>query len=195
MADDTPLTSFARLVSLACHDLRTPLATAYGFARTITRVGELDERQTRYVGMIEAASEQMTDILEELGLVARIESARWEPNLQEADSLELAQEAAAAVDGVSVSGEGGPVTVDRDAAVRALTGIVRAVVRHGGLDALSLEVAGTDITFAPVPEAGAAVLVGDELRDLGGAVGRRVVEAMGGSLTLDGDALVVSLPG
>jgi signal transduction histidine kinase len=195
MADDTQLTSFARLVSLACHDLRTPLATAYGFARTISRVGELDERQTRYVGMIEAASEQMTDILEELGLVARIEASRWEPNLQEADSLELAQAAAAAVDGVSVSGEGGPVTVDRDAAVRALTGIVRAAVRHGGVDALSVEVAGTDLTLTPVPEAGAAVLVGDELRDLGGAVGRRVVEAMGGSLTRDGDALVVSLPG
>jgi signal transduction histidine kinase len=30
-------TSFARLVSLACHDLRTPLATVFGFARTLTR--------------------------------------------------------------------------------------------------------------------------------------------------------------
>ena len=28
---------FARLVSLACHDLRTPLATVNGFARTLTR--------------------------------------------------------------------------------------------------------------------------------------------------------------
>jgi signal transduction histidine kinase len=31
-----------KLVSLACHDLRTPLATVYGFARTITRADGLD---------------------------------------------------------------------------------------------------------------------------------------------------------
>ena len=188
MADDR---SFAPLVSLACHDLRTPLATAFGFARTLSRVGELDERQTRYVTMIEAASEQMTEILEGLGLVARIEGGRWEPNLQEADSLELARRAAA--ERVTVSGEGGPVTVDADAAVRALAGIMLAAVRHGGLDELSVDVAGTDLTLSPVPEPVRPILLGVELRDLGAAVGRRVVEAMGGSLSLDGNALVVSL--
>ena len=30
---------FPRLVSLACHDLRTPLATIYGFARTLNADG------------------------------------------------------------------------------------------------------------------------------------------------------------
>jgi signal transduction histidine kinase len=190
MADDS---SFAPLVSLACHDLRTPLATAFGFARTLSRVGELDERQTRYVAMIEAASEQMTEILEGLGLVARIEGGRWEPNLQEADSLELAQRAA--VERVTVSGEGGPVTVDVDSAVRALAGIMLAAVRHGGLDELSVEVAGTDVTLSPVPEPVRPILLGVELRDLGAAVGRRVIDAMGGSLTPDGGVLVISLPG
>jgi signal transduction histidine kinase len=193
MADDTPLTSFARLVSLACHDLRTPLATAFGFARTLPRVGELDERQTRYVEMIGAASEQMTDILETLGLVARIEGGRWEPNMQEADSLELARLAAG--DRVSVSGEGGSVTVDRDATVRALGGIMLAVVKHGGLDELAVDVAGTDVTLSPFPEPARGVVFDDDLKDLGAAVGRRVLEAMGGSVASDGDALVVSLPG
>jgi signal transduction histidine kinase len=190
MADDT---SFARLVSLACHDLRTPLATAYGFARTLPRVGELDERQARYVGMIEAASEQMTEILEELGLVARIAGGRWEPNMQEADSLQLAERAA--VEHVRVSGEGGPVTVDLDAAVRALSGLMLAAVRHGGLEELSVEVAGTDLTLSPVLEPVRPILLGEEVKDLGAVAGRRIVEAMGGSLTLDGDALVISLPG
>ena len=62
-----PDSSFPRLVSLACHDLRTPLATVYGFARTLTRAGELDERSTRFVAMIEEASEQMAELLDELG--------------------------------------------------------------------------------------------------------------------------------
>jgi len=30
---------FARLVMLACHDLRTPLATVHGFAHTLARLG------------------------------------------------------------------------------------------------------------------------------------------------------------
>ena len=33
---------FPRVVSLACHDLRTPLATIYGFARTLSRGEDLD---------------------------------------------------------------------------------------------------------------------------------------------------------
>src|SRR5438105_3818369 len=61
-------TSFARLVSLACHDLRTPLATVHGFARTISRTGDLQEPQSRYVEMIEAASGQLAELLEELSL-------------------------------------------------------------------------------------------------------------------------------
>src|SRR5207237_4212835 len=74
-------TSFARLVSLACHDLRTPLATVHGFARTISRTGDLQEPQSRYVEMIEAASGQLAELLEELSLAARIEGGRYDPAL------------------------------------------------------------------------------------------------------------------
>src|SRR5919201_924342 len=56
-------TSFVRLVSLACHDLRTPLATVHGFARTIARTDDLEEPTSRYVAMIETASGQMADLL------------------------------------------------------------------------------------------------------------------------------------
>src|SRR5690348_17248201 len=85
-----PARSFPRLVSLACHDLRTPLATIYGFARTLGRTAELDERSARFLQMIEQASEQMTDLLDQLGVAARIEGKRWEPGLREADTLALA---------------------------------------------------------------------------------------------------------
>ena len=50
MTDDT---AFPRLVSLACHDLRTPLATVSGFAKTLTRSGSLEAPADRYVAMIE----------------------------------------------------------------------------------------------------------------------------------------------
>src|SRR5437868_3143367 len=81
---------FSRLVSLACHDLRTPLATIYGFARTLNRMESQDERTARFLGMIEAAAEQMTELLDSLGAAARIEGGRWEPALLEVDTLALA---------------------------------------------------------------------------------------------------------
>src|SRR3712207_3510069 len=104
-------TSFARLVSLACHDLRTPLATVQGFARTLIRpdIG-LGDPAARYVGLIDAASVQLGDLLEELGVLARIESGRYEPAVRAVDTLELARQAAERVgdDRVTVEGRGAP---------------------------------------------------------------------------------------
>src|SRR5262249_10055057 len=73
-------TSFPRLVSLACHDLRTPLATVHGFARTLSRRTELAPPADRYMEMIEAAAGQLAELLDELSLAARIESGRYDPN-------------------------------------------------------------------------------------------------------------------
>ena len=38
---------FAQLVMLACHDLRTPLATVHGFAQTLVRMEGHDETTVR----------------------------------------------------------------------------------------------------------------------------------------------------
>ena len=78
--------------------MRTPLATVHGFATTLTRTIELPVPADRYVEMIEAASKQMAELLDELSLVARIESGRYDPVLREADTLALARGAASLVD-------------------------------------------------------------------------------------------------
>ena len=88
-----PSESFARFVSLACHDLRTPLATIAGFAHTLERSEDLGEPAARYIAMMRAAAEQMGELLDELELLARIEAGRYEPALTEVDSLELAHAA------------------------------------------------------------------------------------------------------
>src|ERR671937_1857618 len=109
-----PDTSFSRLVSLAAHDLRTPLATIHGFAQTLVRMGDLGEPKQRYVEMIDAASRQLAELLDELGLAARIKGGRYEPNLQPVDTLELAREAGEELgDGrVRVDGAGATALVD-----------------------------------------------------------------------------------
>ena len=122
MTDDS---EFARLVSLACHDLRTPLATVHGFATTLVRGGGLEPPADRYVEMIDMASAQLAELIEELSLAARIESGRYDPTLREADTLELAQAAAARLgeDRVRVSGSGAGLETDVGAVERGLVAI------------------------------------------------------------------------
>jgi signal transduction histidine kinase len=181
---------FPRLVSLACHDLRTPLATVYGFARTLTKGGELDDRSARFVAMIEEASGQMTELLDDVGVAARIASGRWEPVLREADTLELARSADARV---TVEGNGASIETEVDAVGRALAALALAAVRHGPAERVAWQVDGRALTLSPVTEAAAPVVTGAELKDLGSLVARLVVEELGGSLELAGDQLRVRL--
>src|ERR687884_1235984 len=189
-------TSFARLVSLACHDLRTPLATVHGFAHTIARTDDLGEPTSRYVAMIETASGQMADLLDELGLVARIEAGRYEPTTTEVELGELVRAAAARLDPelVHVEGEGEPVTVDAPATERALAALIRCALRHGGLERVGVRVEGRRVGISPITPSSAPVVIGEDLRDLGAAVAVRLVRTLGGSVELDGEALRVALP-
>ena len=181
---------FPRIVSLACHDLRTPLATVYGFARTLTRAGDLDERSARFLAMIEEASEQMTTLLDELGVAARIQGDRWEPALVPADTLELA---ASEDPRITVEGTGATLETEREAVARALEAFAIAAIRHGPADRVTWRVDGRTLELSPVTAAAAPVVLGDELKDLGSIVGRMAIEELGGSLALDGETLRVEL--
>ena len=190
MADD----SFARFVSLACHDLRTPLATVSGFAHTL-RQNEIGQPADRYVEMIQAASGQLAEILDDLGLAARIESGRFAPNLVPAHSLELAQVAAGRVgEKALAAGTGAEVLVERDATERGLAAFARCALRHGGLEQVDLTADGATVVISPVLESVGPIVLGDDLKDLGSVVARRLVEATGGSVELDGERLLVGLP-
>ena len=188
-------TSFPRLVSLACHDLRTPLATVSGFAKTLTRVEGVDDKIARYLGLMETASEQLGELLEELNVAARIADGRYDPVHRKVDTLELARSAAERVEGVEVTGSGASVEVDVDAVERALAAFASCLRRHGPVESVRVEVAGEELRLGPVTEAAAPVVLGEQLRDLGSAVGRSVVEALGGSVAVADATLVVRLPG
>jgi signal transduction histidine kinase len=188
-------TSFSRLVSLACHDLRTPLATVTGFAKTMVRLEGVDEKIARYLGMIDAGGGQLAELLEDLALVARIEGGRWDPLLAGTDSLQLAREAAQPLgDAVEVGGTGTRVTVARDDASRALGALTRCAVRHGGLERVELRVDGPALTISPVTAQTASICLGRDLRDFGAAVAVRVFDALGGSTEAEGETIVVRLP-
>jgi len=181
---------FPQVVSLACHDLRTPLATIYGFARTLTRTGELDARSARFIGMIEEASQQLTELLDLLGTAARIESGKWEPGLREAGTLELATSADARI---ATTGDGEQIRTDAASIARALEALATAALRYGPVERVVWHVQGRSLALAPVTADAAPVVIAEQLRDLGAIVARRAIEELGGSLALDGETLRVTL--
>jgi signal transduction histidine kinase len=186
-------TSFARLVSLACHDLRTPLATVNGFARTIQRIEALEDPLGRYMEMIVAAAAQMTDLLEGVSLLARIEGARYEPVLSGTDTRELATAAAEQLENVNVEGDGEWIETDAAGLTRSLAAFALCAQRHGPAPEVTLRVSGREVTVTPVTAAAAPVIVGDDLKDLGAAVAMRTVRALGGDAQVVDGALRVTL--
>jgi len=192
MQDDT---YFARLVSLACHDLRTPLATVHGFAATLTRTAELAPPVDRYVEMIEQASTQMAELLDELALVSRIAAGRYQPTLRETDTAALAEAAAERLgdDRVHVSGEGATVATDIESVDRGVSALVQAALRHGGLEAVEVHVRGKELDVSPIVDSAAPVVLGQDLRDLGAAVAVWVVQQLGGSVGVADGTLTIRL--
>lgn len=188
--------SFAQLVSLACHDLRTPLATASGFARTLERLDQLEHPADRYVEMIGAATNQLSELLDLLSAAARIEADRFEPRLRPTSTRELADAAAARIeDGrASVEGDGVEVRADPEWGPTSLSALAEAARRHGGLEQITISAAGPTIAIAPIVEDAGAIALGDDLRDFAAAVGARVLQTGGAVVELDGEALCVRFP-
>ena len=191
MSDDE---AFARLVSLACHDIRTPLATVQGFARTLERLSKLEPPADRYVHLIVEGSAQMAEILDQLALLARFEAERYEPVVESKDTLELAQSAAERLgDEAEARGEGEEVKVDVEDTERALASLGRCAARHGGVEHVTFEAQGPEIVISPITAEAAPIVLGLELKDFGAAIAVRLIDELGGSVALDGERLVVGL--
>jgi signal transduction histidine kinase len=188
-------THFARLVSLACHDLRTPLATIYGFSRTLTRRDDLGEPAGGYVAMIEASAQQLGDLIDLLTLAARIEGGRYDPARRELDTKDLALAAQERLgeERVKVHGPGGRVLVDADATPRAISALAQCALRHGGLESVTVIADGPVLHIDPITPASAPVVLGEDLRDLGAAVANTLLAATGASVALHEQTLVVRL--
>src|SRR5438093_298547 len=82
-------TEFARLVMLACHDLRTPLATVLGFTQTLTRLDQFEEPASRYLEMIGAAPVLLGEDLRDLGAAIAVRQLRAQGDLLELDGETL----------------------------------------------------------------------------------------------------------
>ena len=146
--------------------------------------------------MIETASQQLAELVDELSLAARIEAGRYEPNLLPVSTGELAAAAAAALgtERVAVSGDGATVDTDPDAAGRSVSSLVQCALRHGGLDEVAVVADGNLLRVSPITAASAPVVLGEDLRDLGAAVAVMHVRALGGSVDVENETLTIRFP-
>jgi signal transduction histidine kinase len=147
--------------------------------------------------MIEAASTQMAELLDELSLAARIETGRYDPGLRELDTLSLARSAAERLgeERVRISGEGTTITTDVEGIDRGVSALVQAALRHGGLDEVDVVVRGAVIDVSPITDSSGPVVLGQELRDLGAAVAVLLIEFLGGAVDVDDGTLTIALAG
>jgi signal transduction histidine kinase len=181
---------FSRVVLLACHDLRTPLATVSGFAKTLRRTEGLDERSAQFAAMMDTAADELSNLLDELGVFALVEDGRYAPVLADADTLDLATSPDPRV---SAAGTGETIKTDPPAIRRSLAALAVAAARYGGIDRVAWTVSGRELRLEPVTAEAAPVVTAVEARDFGSVVARRLIETLGGSVAIDGAALAVRL--
>jgi signal transduction histidine kinase len=180
----------AEVVRLASHDLRTPLATISGFAKTMVRGGALPEREARFAGMIDEAAEQLAALVGQLSLAGALVSGRHRPVVEEVDTLELARGSDARV---SVGGEGETVETDPALVAGALDALATAALRHGLVESVAWQVDGRELTLTPVASSAAAVLDGSSPKDLGALVARLALDRVGAAVAVERGALRVRL--
>jgi PAS domain S-box-containing protein len=82
-------------VSMVSHELRTPLTSIYGFAETLLRQDVLfgDEERTTFLGYIASESQRLTQIVDALLNVARLDTGDLRVRLAPTDLREVVGEA------------------------------------------------------------------------------------------------------
>jgi signal transduction histidine kinase len=186
---------FIRSMRTACHDLSTPLAVVSGFAKTLIK-GPLEPPADHYLQLILDASAQLEELLAELSVLVSIEDGRFNLPRTEVDTLELAHAAAAELEEgrVQVSGIGQTVRVPKEETRRAVRQLARAASRHGGFDSVALGVDGPTLRISPVTRSSAPLLLAEDPKELGPVAATALVRALGGSVEVEEDRLVVRLP-
>jgi signal transduction histidine kinase len=205
MAGEMPReTDVPALLSAVAHDLRTPLSTIYGFARTIERQAQLDARSSRFLTLILDAAADMERDLDHLAVIGRVLSGRFVARREPVSTGDVASEAMAALpprpDARAVAlGErhdgGRVVETDRAAAARAVALLADAALRlDAELPAASVAALDGGVVIRPF-SADVRPIVLEGGRDLPLATAHSLLRALGAQLEPVGeDALRVGFP-
>ncbi len=186
-------TDLPNLVVDACHDLRTPLAAAFGFARTIERMGGVTGDNAMYLQQVIEATQELEQLIAALSAVAHGERGTLRLRPQPVDLGELVLEAAEG-SGHALESDAVAGMVETDPA-RAVTSLVWlaapfAEAPPSGRERAWRVSAPDTVTFGPLAGLDAELFE----RDLRAYAGRRVLSLLGGEAALAGDCVSVRFP-
>jgi signal transduction histidine kinase len=108
----------SEFVSTVSHELRTPMTSIKGFAELMLMgaAGSLSEPQSRYLEVIRDNADRMSDLVNDLLDISRIESGRTALDLQEIDLLKLVEDVTTGHLGDLIQRENKPMEVVADLA-------------------------------------------------------------------------------
>lgn len=185
----------------ACHELRSPLAVVYGFAKMLDTDDKLDGTTRRYVAQIVNGAQRLDDLLDLLSKLGRIASGRLQPTLENVSLKGVLN------DLCSTNANSGRMRVDEDMTdvhVKADPGWLCEAI-HGVVDALcfedDMEVRCSwthdhhEVVLSVRPGASYPMIdVEPEKSSLSLGLARMRVVAMGGTLDGQSDRITISLP-
>lgn len=202
-------------ISVASHELRTPMTTIMGFSELLLTRDSITASQRQALDHIYRDSQRLTTIVEDLLNVSRIESGRLKVELSEFSLREVLRSVVAAVTLTSdrhrfethIPVEVDRVVADRDKCTQVLTNLVTNAVKYspkGGLVQVAVRRGAEGTTVVSVKDQGIGISVADRERlftafsrikrpetegirgtGLGLYIVRNLVEFMGGEVSID----------
>ncbi|MGH2721170.1 MAG: sensor histidine kinase [Actinomycetota bacterium] len=142
------------LISTVSHELRTPLTMIQGFSELLLQRTMNPEREREALSRINASSERLARLIDDLLSVSRIESGRLVVRAAPTDLREVADEVVLPFgekrDATVAAGDPLPlVMADRDMVVQILTNLVSNAVKYSAPDApvrVTFGVSGDSVT-------------------------------------------------
>ena len=95
----------AELISIVSHELRTPLASVLGFTSLLLQRDFDDEERRRYLGIVDAQSRRLAELLNDFLDAQRVEEGRLEMSFEPLDLASLLREQAQLFTGQSEAHE------------------------------------------------------------------------------------------
>jgi len=184
----------------ACHELRSPLAVVYGFARMLEGAPDLNESTAKYVGQIVRSAERLDHMLDDLSKIGRIAAQRLHPQLEHVPLRSVIDDlcATSTNDGRLHVDAGADVTVRVDPSwlTEALQATIDGLCFEEGIDLrLTWRHEPHEVQLHVVPNSSFPMIdVEPEKSGLGISLARVRIVSMGGSFEGSGDRLVITLP-
>lgn len=185
----------------ACHELRSPLAVVYGFARMLEGSPNIDEAaRAKYVGQIVRSAERLDHMLDDLSKIGRIASARLHPQIEHVPLRSIVDDlcATSTNEGRFAVDQGADVNVKADPAwlTESLQAIVDGLCFEDGIDVrLTWRHEPHEVQLHVVPNSSFPMIdVEPDKSGLGISLARVRVVAMGGTFEGSGDRIVITLP-